>query len=303
MSETLLALFSPAGAAWIVPLAALVVAHFVAEPLRWQLYLRGSTPGGLMRLVHIFSLTAFIGYTMPLKMGLPVRVLLLRSRAEVSLGRISSLLILDGLLYYVMWGLAACGALLAFAGRLELSAEMTLGLAGAALALVGLLGGWLAWLRPREREGVAGEGRAGTRLSDALRQRIAGLRMAARETDAGAVRAAAAIAALDIVSHVLRHGALLAVCGVSLEPGALALVACVSVFVGLVSLMPMGLGGYDVTLVLLLTQLGVVTEVAILVAVMNRVVTIVVGSALGVWGGFALGLHPLRRDWMSRTGS
>ena len=301
MSETLHALFSPAGAAWIVPLVALVVAHFISEPLRWQIYLRGSTPGGVMRLVHIFSLTAFIGYTMPLKMGLPVRVLLLRSRAEISLGRISSLLILDGLLYYVMWALAACGTLLAFAGRLELSAEMTLGLAAAALALVGLLGGWLAWLRPRER--AAGEERSGTSVLDGLRQRVARLRVAARETDASAVRAAAVIAALDIVSHVLRHGALLAVCGVSLEPGALALVACVSVFVGLVSLMPMGLGGYDVTLVLLLSQLGVMTEVAILVAVMNRVVTIAVGSALGVWGGFALGLHPLRRDWMSRSGN
>jgi len=51
----------------------------------------------------------------------------------------------------------------------------------------------------------------------------------------------------------------------------------------------------------LLSHLGIPAEVGVMVALLNRVTTIAVGSAMGIWGGFALGLNPLRREWMKRV--
>lgn len=294
MTDALDVVLSAAGATWAIPLAAVVAFHFLAEPARWRLYLCESAAAGFLRLVHIFSLTAFIGYTMPLKMGLPVRIWLLRTRAGMPLTQVTSVLLLDGLLFYAAWGVSAGATLLLFASHLQLGAGMLRAVVGAAAGLLAGVALWLAW--SRRARSAPRDGRIGRWIA-----RLDFFHQAARETPPAALLAAVVMVGLDIASHVLRHWLLLAMCAVSLEPGAVALVACVSIFVGLVSLMPMGLGGYDVTLVLLLSQLGVPAEVGVMVALLNRLATIAVGSALGIWGGLALGLNPLRREWVRRT--
>lgn len=279
---------------WLAPLFALVAAHFVAEPLRWHLYVRGEGPSGWLRLFQIFSLTAFITFTMPLKVGLPTRVLLLRIRAGLGLARITSLMVMDGLVYYGLWAGAALLGFAAFAGALELSPRVRalLGLAVGLLAVAGA--GWLWWLRRADGAGATG-------FAGRVQEKLAAFRAAALETGRGAIAAAALVGAADIASHVLRHGALLATFGYGLGWPELYVVTTVSVFAGLASLMPMGLGGYDVVLVLLLGQLGVPAEAAIGVAVLNRTATVVTGCVLGIWGGFALGLDPFRRAWLQRS--
>jgi uncharacterized membrane protein YbhN (UPF0104 family) len=111
------------------------------------------------------------------------------------------------------------------------------------------------------------------------------------------ILSAGAIVFADIISNVLRHWALLAMLGYHLAWDTLFVITSVSIFAGLASLMPAGLGGYDAVLVLLLVKSSIPLEAAILVTVFNRMGTILVSAVLGVIAGYRLGLNPFKRDW------
>ena len=65
-------------------------------------------------------------------------------------------------------------------------------------------------------------------------------------------------------------------------------------------MMPMGLGGYDAMLVLLLMQFSVDAELAISVAIINRLASIVIGILTGTIGGMRLGLNPFNKKLWRR---
>ena len=64
--------------------------------------------------------------------------------------------------------------------------------------------------------------------------------------------------------------------------------------------MPLGLGGYDVTLVYLLVQAGVPSHTGVAIVVANRLGSIAVSAVLGSWGGWMLGVNPLRATWLRK---
>jgi len=115
--------------------------------------------------------------------------------------------------------------------------------------------------------------------------------------------ASAAITGLDIAGHTLRHGILLAMLGQSLPLPNLFATTTLSIFAGLISLMPMGLGGYDLMLVLLLKMNGIPASEGLAVAVANRMANLVMSIMLGGWGGAALGIGTLNRRALARLAS
>lgn len=288
----LLGLVAGADAAYLLPFLLLVLLHFLAEPLRWHIYVRDEvSPARYARVLQIFSLTAFITYLMPVKMGLPVRVLLLRTKLGLGLGRISSLLVLDGLMYYGAWGGAALASLLAAAGRYGVPARTSELIAAAVAVLAVSLLAWLA-------RGRLLPGPLLARLRARTGERFRALREFGRGTRPGLAGLSAAVIVADVTSQVLRHWAMLAMLGVSLSWLQLCLITTVSMFTGFISLMPMGLGGYDAMLILLLAQASVPAEVGISTALANRLGSVAVSAVLGMWGGYRLGLSPFRRQWM-----
>ncbi len=276
--------------AWLVPLAAVVFAHFLAEPLRWRTYLRARTTGTLMR---IFSLAALVGYALPAKLGLPLRIVLLRRHFPLPLATVSALLVLDGVLYYGAWAAAALIGLPWAAangwkpdGAWILAAVLLLAMSAAAVGLA---------CRPQRLPASIR-----SRLHRLIVRHAEGVRIAVSMIDRRALGSAAAVNALDVLGHTLRHGVLLALIGQSLSAPELFAITSLSIFAGLVSMMPMGLGGYDLTLIFLLKLHGIPVADALSVALANRAANLAMSLSLGSWAGAGLGLGALNRGSLAR---
>jgi uncharacterized membrane protein YbhN (UPF0104 family) len=73
-------------------------------------------------------------------------------------------------------------------------------------------------------------------------------------------------------------------------------ITSISIFTGLISMMPMGLGGYDITIVLLLTQASVPLEVAIIIPIFNRIGTIFISILFGLRAAYYLSINPFKLE-------
>jgi uncharacterized membrane protein YbhN (UPF0104 family) len=255
-------------AAWMVTLL-----HFVMEPWRWRLaYLPAPENRDRWKKVRdSLYCTAFATYLLPFKLGLPLRVALLRGSARLELRYIGAVLALDGLISLAAWSLLAAVCV------------------------------WVAALRwqPPTYVWVAGAlGAAGLGAILLLRRNLRG-RLLARWREAMAAFArpwlriakASFIVTLDILSYGIRHALLVfLVTGnpADLLPGAA--IGIVATFAGIVSGLPMGLLGYDATLVALLGFIGVPVEHALFVALINRGLNIGSAVLLGVPASARLGM-------------
>lgn len=274
-----------------------VLLHFLSEPVRWRIVFGGDR---LRPYLHVYFLTALMSYLLPAKLGLPLRVLMLNRRLGVPLGAVSAGLVVDALVSYGSWLLAGGLAGIAVLGRMPAEWRYGFLLGGGALVLGG---GLLMAVRRRWR-----------RIGDGVRASWWNGAIWARIGRRGAAALLLAVA-IDIASHAGRHLALATLLGLDVPPGDLAVLAVFAVFAGIASFMPMGLGGYDVTLAAGLIGLGAPPDAAATMVLANRVGTLAVSAVLGMWSAHALGfeLRGLRdrvgrllgagRDTEERSGS
>lgn len=255
-------------AAWIVTLL-----HFVMEPWRWRFaYLPDSESRDDWKKVRdSLYCTAFATYLLPFKLGLPLRIALLRGSARLDLRYIGAVLALDGLISLAAWSLFA--AVCVWVAALRWQPPTYVWIAGAICA-AGL--GAILFFRRNLRGRLAARGREA---------------MAAFVHPWLRVAKASAIVALDIFSYGVRHALLVfLVTGnpADMLPGAA--IGIVATFAGIVSGLPMGLLGYDATLVALLGAAGVPVEHALFVALINRGLNIGSAVLLGVPASARLGM-------------
>lgn len=261
-----------------------VLLHFAAEPWRWLLYLG---PGGRVtyrQLFAIFAAASFGSYILPAKLGIPLRVYLLRRVLLLSLGELTALLSLDAVIYYGGWTVAASVGALLFPVSVEVSAASLVWVAAGGLSVVAL-GIWFYQGR------VFGRTHSGSTRPRIARVAAEGL-AALRQAGVKAVLPSVAVTGVDVLGQSIRHWTLFYLVGHPLSFEQAFAITSASIFSGLASLLPMGLGGYDVVLVLLLGASGVPVELALLVPVMNRTITVAISAALGVWGGAELAVSP-----------
>lgn len=255
-------------AAWMVALL-----HFVMEPWRWRLaYLPASENQDDWKKVRdSLYCTAFATYLLPFKLGLPLRVALLRGSARLDLRYIGAVLALDGLISLAVWSLLAAACV--WVAALHWQPPAYVWVAGA-LGAAGL--GAILFFR-RNLWG---------RLADRWREA-----MAAFVRPWLRIAKASVIVALDVLSYGVRHALLVFLVTGSLAdmlPGAA--IGIVATFAGIVSGLPMGLLGYDATLVALLGVAGVPVEHALFVALINRGLNIGSAVLLGVPASARLGM-------------
>jgi uncharacterized membrane protein YbhN (UPF0104 family) len=252
-----------AGAAVLVVAAAWMVTllHFVMEPWRWRLaYLPASENRNHWQKVRdSLYCTAFATYLLPFKLGLPLRIALLRGSARLDLKYIGAALALDGLISLAAWSLLAAVCVWVAALRWQLPTYVWV---AGALGAAGL--GAILLLQRNLR------GRLATRWREA---------MAEFSRPWLRVAKASFIVTLDILSYGVRHALLvLLVSGNPADMLSGAAIGIVATFAGIVSGLPMGLFGYDATLVGLLGVAGVPVERALFVVLINRGLN--VGSAV-----------------------
>jgi uncharacterized membrane protein YbhN (UPF0104 family) len=249
------------------------------EPCRWWVYL-GSKKYQYSVAFDIFSFTAFIGYMLPAKLGFPLRVLMLKSILKISIISISSTLAIDGLIYYACWGTAAFLAVIGNpANGIKISEDALIAIIIAVIVALTSI-----FLYKRMRSGT-------WRISSWVSKiRLVSV-SASAHLSAKSVVAGAALSLFDIVLYVARHSTLLEMLGYSLPLSALFSVTAISVFAGMISFMPMGLVGYDLVLMAILTSNGVDLADAIAVAVTNRLANITCSIAFGILASRRLGLR------------
>lgn len=275
---------------YLVPLFLATFAHFLAEPMRWFIYLRNSLQTAYRVLFDVFCLTALISFALPLKMGLPARMYLLKSQAGLRIVHCSTLLMLDGLINYACWGFMSIAGvyLIARENILQTNLITVYIVSLFVLALVVFFWKQRPKLFPNAWEGG---------VSRTIAKPYRGLTQALSTITYHSVVLASCVMLLDIGSHIVRHWAIFELLGIDLDWGAIFIIATVSLFTGILSMMPMGLGGYDAMLVLLLMQFSVDAEVAISVAIINRLASIVIGVLTGTISGMRLGLNPFKKKW------
>ena len=276
--------------AYLLPYFLLVCLHFFAEPARWTIYHTTLGTSRYLLFLRIFSFTAFASYVFPLKMGLPIRVLLLRTKALMSLTEIAGLLFLDGMLYYAFWGASAVVTAL---GVTQLPKELHFTAENLAVLSipVGVIALYVVFRLLRQNPNKKTSDTTGS-LQSRITDKFQVLLDLYRKIGARALIWTSLVCCVDILTHIFRHWALLQTLGQTLPITLVATVTCISVFSGLLSMMPMGLGGYDIVLALLLTQAGVPGDVALTVPILNRFGNIAASMLLGIWGGWGLGLNP-----------
>lgn len=256
---------------WLALALVLTLAHYLAEAGRWWFYLlNGASRSRLLRrLVTVFSLTAFVTYMLPLKLGVPLRVYLLCSQIHLSFQRASALLLIDGMLAYGIWAASTLALYLAlpavpgFDGTQIYVISVIVLVALVFLLLVRKSGAMRSWRAHFQS-------------------------MTPRMLAAGS-----AILVLDIVGYVLRHAAILWSLGADLPAGQVALATVASITVGFLSMLPMGIGAYDVTLIFLLSVFSVSPEIAFMVPLVNRAGNVLVSILLGLPASWATGVSLL----------
>lgn len=249
------------------------ILHFVMEPMRWRAaYLPAGTAEDTAGKVRdVLFCTALATYLLPFKLGIPFRIGLLRHRAALGMNYIAAVLALDGMISLCVW--AACTAFFAWVAALHWHPPWYLWLG---IMLAGLIGLAVIASAKHVTQKFVQRWHAAVVVMDRLWRR-SGIAMG--------------LLVVDVGSYWLRH--VLLVLLVTKDTNALMMGGAsgvVATFAGIISGMPMGLLGYDATLVALLSAVGVRVDQSILVVALNRGMNLAAAAIVGIPAGMRLGL-------------
>jgi uncharacterized membrane protein YbhN (UPF0104 family) len=247
------------------------LSHFLMEPWRWLVcYLPAQNEtASRARLRDTFFSTALASYLLPFKLGIPLRLGLLHRQSGLAIHFLGVIIAIDGAVSALVW--AVITAIAAWLLALHWSPPWYLLVAGGVVVLLGLI-----LLRARRGK------RAIAHIQEALLQ-----------LDRPLIRLfkATSILSLDVLSYAVRHAALLVL--ITGEPSRAllgALAGIVATFTGIISGLPLGLVGYDATLIALLSLSGIGTSQAVAVVLLNRLLNLGCAALLGLPAAIRLGL-------------
>ena len=234
--------------------------HFLAEPLRWSVYRLGSA-----RKIHFFTIfasfnvTALLGYSMPFKLGLPTRLLLLSKYCHINKTDVAKIMAADGIIYMSAWTTATLIILL-FVPKLIHRAigpkgsswviPMCIFLFILAICILVLL---------RKKIYII--------MSNFLFKHLVVIILCLF---------------IDILFYGVRHAVIANIFNVEIKIPIIFCIGILSVFVGMASTLPLGIGAYDGCLIALLGLYGVGLDTAALIAIANRLGTILTSIILGI---------------------
>ncbi|MFQ5448398.1 MAG: lysylphosphatidylglycerol synthase domain-containing protein [Saprospiraceae bacterium] len=253
-----------------------VLFHFLIEPVRWSVYMKTKNKEQGLNFLYIFSATAFFSYIMPAKLGIPIRFWLIKKHQQLKTSSIGLFILVEQAFGLGSWTIAS----------------LLLGGSFAIAILQQNLNRVKGWLSPSVVWGLAIVAIVLLTVSWRKRSRmIRGGRAIFSSLSLIQIGVIAGLFTLDITSYTVRHFFILQLLGENSLPfSVVASVAVLSIYAGFVSAMPMGLVGYDATIVFLLVQQGVDLQTAVLVPVINRVANLLVSILLGIPSAYKLGI-------------
>lgn len=256
----------------VVPI---VFFHFLLEPMRWYLYTRNTEPGksadnpSFSAVFSVLSTTALFSYSLPFKLGLPTRIYLINEYLGLTAKRIIFFLTVDGVMNLAVWGLFGAVSFIYLLPIAEV-------LSNYAFAIAAALGVVLALFLGRKFIGKI--------ISPLVDREF--------EISARTIALSGSLVTFDVVGFGLRHIAIFMFLGLPVNYLDAFLIGILSIFAGIASTLPMGLGAYDATLILLLTTRGVSLELASLAPVLNRTLNLLSSILFGGLGSVFLMRRP-----------
>gem|GEM_PF-2507893 len=232
---------------------------------------------GLLSLIHFTSMAAH--YSTPAKIGFPLTVYLLRRSGAVPYPVGTTLVLTE-----LVAGTGICG-LIAVAGAIQFfgdsAGRILLGVLVCAVAGVAALTGMRIWLR---RSGAKSRLRRFVGEIDVALRRIA---------PAAALRYGIVMLAIQVLSGALLV-AMLVFLGVRVSVWQAVVANSTAFFLGAISMVPMGLGVNELTMLFCLKAFGVPGEAAVTAIAMQRLLTTGLTYLLGLLAGGLLGIHDAR---------
>lgn len=244
------------------------VLHFGNEPLRWWVIMRKRQDApSLISLYHTASATALISYIFPARLGLPTRLIMAKNILDLDYIIASAVLIIDSCLLYGTWflvGTAGGGLFMP-----EWNVKKPVILVIVIMVIVALL---FVLVRLSQKD---------SHRFPWLSKYIGRFISVLNKVSVYVIVINVTLLLIDIYIYGVRHFLILSALGVECSLLKVISMVAISVFAGFISLMPLGLGGYDLSLALLLTIVGVPREAAIATPLINRISMISVGLVLG----------------------
>lgn len=242
----------------------IVFFHFFLEPLRWYLYTK-ETPTEAspieIRFATVFSVlsaTALFSYTMPFKLGLPTRIYLMKVYFGLGVKRIIYILAVDGFINLAIWGFFGAICFIYLLPISDIADHYVYVLAGVVIVAI-----------------VAYFGR------NSLLNIARPLLDREYEVSKKTIGLSASLVTADVIGFGLRHFAIFLFLGLPMTFLDAFLIGILSVFAGIASTLPMGLGAYDATLIFLLTRHGIPLDVASLAPILNRILNLLSSMIFG----------------------
>ena len=269
----------------LVIYAVLMAGHFAAEPARWRLLFWDSCSWQFPKWFHLHNVTALLSYLLPAKLGIPLRLGLIKQQTQLAMSTVLAGLGMDAAIYYVTWAFVAAmlavgsPALRARFGSVNPVVLLVV------IFLVAALGLLLRRAGSRRDQADPGKPKSGLAGLQAALGAVYGLPRRRLMLVLGLVLT-------DVLAEGVRQACLAAALGIPVPMSTMMLVGIVGFAAGLFSFMPMGLGAYDATVILLLSGSGVQPAQLVGLLAGNRLALIAFSAVLGSVGAHQLGLRP-----------
>jgi uncharacterized membrane protein YbhN (UPF0104 family) len=238
----------------------LTVVNFNLEWIRWKIMLSIlGIPAGIGALYHVSMASAFGGYLLPFKLGIPFRVLLLHRQVGIPVVTVTALITFEFFTINAAWAAAALPAFTHLTVRhgLFTAAVILAGIGLAALIVFHRLYG------------------------DAVKAFLRGLWTFVRPR---LIAVTMLFSAIDIFVYGLSHLLILSMLGYHLQLSTVVTLTALGFVAGYLSLLPSGLGVYDAALAVQLQALGVSPGHSIAVPLVHRAIMVTVAF---FFGGFS----------------
>lgn len=265
--------------------AALMAAHFAAEPARWRLLFLETCSWSFLKWFHLHNFTALLSYLLPAKLGIPLRLGLIRQQTQLPMTKVLAGLGTDAILYYGAWALVAATLISASP---SLRARFMSGNALWVLAAIFLVAGVgliVRSVRSARQESYPTLPTGG----------LANLRSALRAASRLPRRRLALVLGLvlaDVLAEGLRQACLAAALGITVPATTMMMVGIIGFAAGLFSFMPMGLGAYDAAVILLLSEADIPPAQLLGLLAGNRVALLAFSGLSGTVGAIKLKFRP-----------
>ncbi|MFT5322141.1 MAG: uncharacterized membrane protein YbhN (UPF0104 family) [Pseudohongiellaceae bacterium] len=248
--------------------------HFFAEPFRWVIYstlpafkpaAESSPANKVGRIFASFNITALLSYSLPFKLGLPIRLFLLSHSQKLKSTTVIKLMAVDGLFNLFAW-FAVSSVLILFLPEMFVLLSEYLNFYYVVIAAVFVFS-IVSWVLYKK----------GAQLLKTLKAIPLPL-----------ISLIILTLVIDVFLYGVRHMVLIDVLGIDIAAGKIFIIGVVAVFIGIISTLPMGLGAYDASLVALLGLYGIDLELGLIVAFSNRLGMIITSIILGVPSAFVM---------------